>query len=88
MCISVTAFVLDSNLKGPVTISRADYWASWTPLSQLEADTPDGSLKAYQRGSVRCRVDKSRDGGDGADGTYKPLPWYREATSCRLRHER
>ncbi len=88
MCISVTAFVLDSNTKGRVTMSRADYWASGAPFSEIDADGLDGSLNAYQRGSVRCLVDKSWNGGDDADGTYTPLPCYREVPSCRPRHER
>lgn len=56
----------------------------WVPLYHFGADGPDGSDLAYQRGRVRCLVERSRDGGDDSDSTYVPADWFREVTSCWL----
>jgi len=67
--------------------AKSTYWphaqrTGWLPLVHLVADGPDGSVMAYQRGVVRCVVDEAWDGGDDADSTYVPSPWYRQTTSC------
>ncbi len=54
----------------------------WIPLYRYSADGPDGSDLAYQRGRVRCLVERSWDGGDDSDSTYVPADWFREHTTC------
>jgi hypothetical protein len=80
-----STYFLSASASNDTSRIRPDYWMGWLPLSRLDADGPDGSVSAFERGRVRCLVDKSWDGGDDADSTYKPLPWYREATTCWLR---
>jgi len=80
-----STYFLSASASNDTSRIPPDHWAGWLPLSRLDADGPDGSVSAFERGRVRCLVDKSWDGGDDADSTYKPLPWYREATTCWLR---
>ena len=56
----------------------------WIPLYHFQADGPDGSDLAYQRGRVRCLVEESWDGGDDSDSTYVPADWFKEVTTCWL----
>src|SRR5262249_32066115 len=79
------AFLLDSASRESRRTGRVEYWTAWVHLTEAQADGPDGSRSGYQRGPVRCVVDRSWDGGDDADSTCKPLPWYHEVTSCWLR---
>jgi len=83
-----TAFAKSDSVRlqrdGP---AKSAYWeraeqSGWAHLIHLAADGPDGSVMAYQRGVVRCVVDQAWDGGDDADSTYVPSPWYRQTTSC------
>jgi len=69
---------------GPAKFS---YWNDharhgWSHLIHTQADGPDGSSTAYQRGLVRCYVSEAWDGGDDEDSTSVPSPWYRQETSC------
>jgi len=59
----------------------------WTELWMFEADGPDGSSQTFQRGLVRCQRHQEWDGGDDADSTYVPDPFYREHARC-WRHDR
>ncbi len=56
----------------------------WVPLYRFQADGPDGGSMAYQRGRVRCLVERGIDGGDDSDSTYVPADWFRENTTCWL----
>ncbi len=56
----------------------------WVPLYHFQADGPDGGSMAYQRGRVRCLVERGIDGGDDSDSTYVPADWFRENTTCWL----
>ena len=56
----------------------------WVPLYHYGADGPDGSDLAYQRGRVRCLVERSWEGEDDSDSTYVPADWFKEVTSCWL----
>jgi hypothetical protein len=60
------------------------YWTStsWPELWMHHADGPDGESAIYQRGLVRCEVQYSWDGGDDADSTYVPSPFWEEFTRC------
>lgn len=67
--------------------AKFPYWNAperygWSHLIHTQADGPDGSSTAYQRGLVRCHVAEAWDGGDDSDSTYVPSPWYRQETSC------
>ncbi len=56
----------------------------WVPLYRFQADGPDGGSMAYQRGRVRCLVERGVDGGDDSDTTYVPADWFKEQTTCWL----
>jgi hypothetical protein len=60
------------------------YWpaAGWGNLHRLIADGPDGGVRTFQKGWVRCQVSEEWDGGDDSDSTYVPDPFYRERTLC------
>jgi hypothetical protein len=69
---------LDDSLKARL------FWQSsvWPLLPRIAADGPDGSVRTYQQGRVRCQVAEAWDGGDDSDSTYVPDPFYRERTLC------
>ena len=60
------------------------FWSSptWALLPRIAADGHSGSVRTFQRGRVRCQVSEEWDGGDDADTTYVPDPFYRESTLC------
>ena len=73
-----------SRAYGPSQFWKNSETSGWVALVHVIADGPDGSTTAYQRGLVRCLVEQAWDGGDDADTTYVPSPWFRETTSCWL----
>ena len=54
----------------------------WVHLLRYTADGPDGNLSGFQRGTVRCGVANSWDGGDDSDSTYVPEDWFVEEITC------
>jgi hypothetical protein len=70
--------VIDDSVPPPLLRSGSD----WLVLLRFMADGPDGSLIGYQRGKVRCALQRSWDGGDDGDSTYIREPWYREELTC------
>lgn len=69
---------------GPVLALARGTGPGWIPLYHYSADGPDGTVLGYQRGTVRCLVQESWDGGDDSDTTYVPADWFREVTTCWL----
>ncbi len=67
---------------GPALALTRGAGAGWTPLYHYSADGPDGTDMGYQRGTVRCLVEQSWDGGDDSDTTYVPADWFKERTTC------
>ncbi len=67
---------------GPALALTRGSGAGWTPLYHYSADGPDGTDMGYQRGTVRCLVERSWDGGDDSDTTYVPADWFKEQTTC------
>ncbi len=67
---------------GPALALTRGAGPGWVPLLHYSADGPDGTALGYQRGTVRCLVEESWDGGDDSDSTYVPADWFKEQTTC------
>lgn len=62
---------------------RAPFASSgWARLWEFEADGPDGRSAVFQLVPVRCLVEERWDGGDDADDTYLPAPWFEQRVAC------
>jgi hypothetical protein len=49
---------------------------------EFDADGPDGQSRVYQLEPVRCQVNEHWDGGDDADTTSVPAPWFEQDVAC------
>jgi hypothetical protein len=62
---------------------RVPFGASgWLRIIEFDADGPDGQSTVYQLDPVRCLVSEHWDGGDDADTTYVPAPWFEQEVAC------
>jgi hypothetical protein len=59
--------------------------AGWLPIYEFDADGPDGRSRVYQLDPVRCWASERWDGGDEADSTYVPVPWFEQRVACYKR---
>jgi hypothetical protein len=65
---------------------RVPFAASgWLPIYEFDASGPDGQARVYQLDPVRCLVEERWDGGDDADSTYQPQPWFAQSVACYRR---
>lgn len=56
--------------------------SGWARLWEFEADGPGGRSAVFQLVPVRCLVEERWDGGDDADSTYLPTPWFEQRVAC------
>ncbi len=61
----------------PCPVSAFERWlnaSGWMHHPGYDADSPDGTVFAYDRGRLFCLVEGSWDGGDDSDSTVVPVP--------------
>lgn len=61
---------------------KPDTTTGWVDRWDYSADGPNGGVRTYDRGGIRCEVEISVAGHDDSDTTFVPAPWIRERTHC------